>query len=64
MLKIEYLTKSHIQIEFQISNIKLNSTFKSIIEYKTEYNIQTECRILNIKLNLTIKLNVKYRISD
>ena len=67
MLNIEYQTKSNIQIECRISNIKLNLTFKfrmSNIEYQTKSNIQIECRISNIKLNPTFKSNVEYRISN
>ena len=43
-------TKSNIQIECRISNIKLNPTFKSNVEYQTQSNIQIECRISKIKL--------------
>ena len=68
MSNIEYQTKSNIQIECQISNIKLNLTFKFWmlnIEYQTKSNIQIECQISNIKLNLNIQiLNVEYRISN
>ena len=55
MSKIEYLTKSNIQIECRISNIKLNTIVKSNVEYRyqiirmlmyqTKSHIQTECRI-------------------
>ena len=62
---IEYQTKSHIEIECQISNIKLNLTFKVLnVEYQIKSNIQIECRISNIKLNPTFKSNVEYRISN
>ena len=55
MSNIEYQTKSNIQIECRISNIKLNPTFKSNVEYQSQSHIQIECQISNIKLNLTFK---------
>ena len=33
-VEYEYQTKSNIQIECRISNIKLNPTFKSNVEYR------------------------------
>ena len=52
MSNIEYQTKSNIQIEFRISNIKLNPTLNrmSNIEYQTQSHIQI--------------LNVEYRVSN
>ena len=50
MSNIEYQTKSNIQIECRISNIKLNPTFKSNVEYQTQSHIQI--------------FNVEYRISN
>ena len=47
MSNIEYQTKSNIQIECRISNIKLNPTFKSNVEYQTQSNIQN--RMSNIE---------------
>ena len=48
MSNIEYQAKSHIQIECQISNIKLNLTFKVLnVEYQIKSNIQIEYRISN-----------------
>ena len=61
MSNIEYQTKSNIQIECRISNIKLNLTFKWNVKYRyqTKSNIQIQSRISNIKLNLTIKSNIE-----
>ena len=67
MSNIEYQTKSNIQIECRISNIKLNPTFKSNVEYRISNSISHsnfECRISNIKLNPTFKSNFEYRISN
>ena len=52
MSNIEYQTKSNIQIECRISNIKLNPTLNrmSNIEYQTQSHIQI--------------LSVEYRISN
>ena len=68
MSNIEYQTKSNIQIECRISNIKYrlsnpnqHSNRMSNIDYQTQSNIQIECRISNIKLNLTFKSNVEYQ---
>ena len=67
MLNIEYQTKSNIQIECRISNIKLNPTFKSNVEYRISNSIQYSNRMLNINYQTQSHiqiLNVEYRISN
>ena len=49
MSNIEYQTKSNIQIECRISNIKLNPTFKSNVEYRISNSIQHLNRMSNIE---------------
>ena len=58
MSNIKYQTQSHIQIECQISNIKLNPTFKSNVEYRISNSIQTQYQYQ------TSNMNVEYRISN
>ena len=66
MSNIEYQTKSNIQIECRISNIKLNPTFKSNFEYpilnlikhsnrmsKNEYKTQSHIQILNVEYRMS-----------
>ena len=67
MSNIEYQTKSNIQIEFRIFNIKLNPTFKSNVEYRISNSIQHSNRMSNIEYQTQSHiqiLNVEYRISN
>ena len=67
MSNIEYQTKSNIQTECRILNIKLNPKFKSNVGYRITNSISHSnfvCRISNIKLNPTFKSNDEYRISN
>ena len=67
MSNIQYQTKSNIQIERRISNIKLNPTFKSNVEYQISNSIQHSNRMLNIEYQTQSHiqiLNVEYRISN
>ena len=63
----EYQTKSIIQIECRISNIKLNPTFKSYAEYRISNSIQHSNQMSNIvyqtQSHIQI-LNVEYHISN
>ena len=55
--KIEYQTKSNIQIECRISNIKLQSHIQILnVEYRISNWISHSNRISNIKHNLTFKV--------
>ena len=67
MSNMEYQTKSNIQIECQISNIKLNPTFKSNVKYRISNSIQHSNRMSNIEYQTQSHiqiLNVEYRISN
>ena len=67
MSNIEYQTKSNIQIECRILNIKLNPTFKSNVEYRISNLIQHSNRMSNIEYQTQSHiqiLNVEYRISN
>ena len=75
MSNIEYQTKSNIQIECRISNIKL--TFKSNVEYRIsnsiqhsnrmsniEYQTQSHIQILNIEYQTKSNIQIECRISN
>ena len=62
MSNIEYQTKSNIQIECRISNIKLNPTSNrmSNIEYQTQSHIQ----ILNDEYRISNSIQHSNRMSN
>ena len=67
MSNIEYQTKSNIQIECRISNIKLNPTFKSNVEYheyRISNSIQHSNRMSNIEYQTQSNIQIECRISN
>ena len=64
MSNIEYQTKSNIQIECRISNIKLNPLFKSNVEYGISNSIQHSNRMLNIEYQTKSNIQIECRTSN
>ena len=62
MSNIEYQTKSNIQIECRISNIKLNPTFKSNVEYRISKSISHSNRMSNIEYQTKSNIQIECRI--
>ena len=65
MSNIEYQTQSHVQIlNVEISNIKLNPTFKSNVEYRISNSIQHSNRMSSNEYQTKSNIHVEYRISN